>query len=114
MTNQEKAHTVALAELEKIQVLSSGSYNAAVSIKDALAAELSAEVYERIKPQLQALVTNTSEIAERMPRIEELLRQSADENAEAVAKSRRISWIEIGIGILEIVVAITIALKLIG
>ena len=111
---ESSVYTVALAELAKIHTLSSGSHSAAVAVKDILAAELPDEMYKRIEPNLRALVNNTSETAEGVLRIEQFLSQSARESAKAIARTDRIAWIAVGVGIIGIVVAVMIALRWIG
>jgi hypothetical protein len=108
----ETAYTVALEALEKITAVSSGSYNAAVDLKDALAVKLSAEDHERVEPVLQDLITNTQKVVEELQGLNDLIRQIADGNAERETKSRRIELIGVGIGIIGVLVGV--ALRLIG
>ena len=110
----ETAYTVALEELEKITTVTSGSYNAAINLKDTLATKLPDEEYGRVEPMLQDVVTNTKRAVEELQGLKELIRQAADENTAATARSHRMSVIEIVVAIVEIVAAIMIARNLIG
>jgi len=88
----EEARTVALAELEKITAVTSGSYNAALDLRDTVAVvgpKLGAEDYGRLEVEVQNLVTYGKKAFEEVQGIKESVTRSLDMLVAAAAGSKR-------------------------
>jgi len=110
----EKTYTEALEALEKITAVTSGSYSAAVDLKDTMVTKLPAEDYRRIEPEVQGVVTYGKKATEEIPVLAESMRQSLDLMVAEAAESSRIASRNLRVAIIVGVLTLMVALGWIG
>lgn len=114
----EKTYTEALEALEKITAVTSGSYSAAVDLKDTMVTKLPAEDYRRIEPEVQGVVTYGKKATEEIPVLAESMRQSLDLMVAEAAESSRIAArnlrVAIIVGVLSLVLGVLTLMVALG
>jgi len=104
MANQEPIHSVAVAALEKIQILSSGSYNAAVDLRNSVIIvgskwEIDKHEFEALKARADELVAHTREAVEAGQRLGVSVIQGLGQLVEENRENNRTTRIELGVAI---------------
>jgi hypothetical protein len=104
MTNQEPIHSGAIAALERIHILSSGSYNAAVDLRNSVIIvgskwDIDKHEFEALKARADELVAHTREAVETGQRLGVSVIQGLGQLVEENRENNRTTRIELGVAI---------------